>query len=128
MTGIQESLKSENFRLRSYQTEAVKFLITHRRSILALAPGTGKTPVALSALRDVGAQRTLVVCPKSVIRHWIDLAATWHPGLWVWNGTGTVKVRTTAREDAALIRSAPSALVINYESMRQDIEGLMAIS
>lgn len=128
MTETISNSENPEISLRKYQEEGLEFLLSHRRSVLALDPGTGKTPTALVALRDAGARRTLIVAPKSVVHHWEDMALTWWPELWTWIGTGTAKQRTLAREDAALISTAPQALVINYEAMRQDIDALSKIN
>jgi SNF2 family DNA or RNA helicase len=114
--------------LRKYQVEGVSFLLSHRRSVLALAPGVGKTPTTLVALRDASVLRVLIVAPKSVVHHWENLAMAWWPDLWTFIGTGTAKQRTVVREDVwTRGRTAPTALIINYEAMRQDIEALSKI-
>lgn len=129
MTETISNSKNPEISLRKYQQEGTKFLLSHRRSVLALAPGTGKTPTALAALRDAGALRTLIVAPKSVVHHWEDMAATWWPELWTFVGTGTAKARETAREDVwTRGRTLPTALVINYEAMRQDVDALAKIA
>lgn len=114
--------------LRKYQEDAVVFMNTHRRNILALDMGVGKTPTTLVALRNVGPRRTLIVAPKSVTLHWVDLMTTWWPELVGILGTGAQRQRERARENfefmAASDQNYPVALVINYESMRQDIESL----
>lgn len=128
MTETISNLENSEFLLRKYQQEGSEFLLSHRRSVLALDPGTGKTPTTLVSLRDAGALRVLVVAPKSVVHHWENLAADWWPELRTWIGTGTAKQRESARAYVATIsRGIPSALVVNYESMRIDIEALAAM-
>lgn len=127
-----ESKKSEIFGekrvLRSYQVSGVNFLRSHRRSILALDPGTGKTPTTLDALQWVGAKRVLVVAPKSVCMHWLDMMGAWWPEVIGILGTGSIRQREQRRElfeaDAA---RGPVALVINYEAMRGDVEAYAAL-
>jgi SNF2 family DNA or RNA helicase len=93
---------------------------------MAAAAGVGKTPLTLVALRDAGACRILVVAPKSVTFHWLDMMGTWWPGLTGVLGTGTARQREAMREFVEGISASgrPVALVINYESMRIDIESL----
>ena len=114
--------------LRPYQISGVDFLITHRRSILALDPGTGKTPTTLSALHKVRARRILVVAPKSVTMHWLNLMSAWWPEAVGILGTGTIRQREQARElFESMAVGAPVVLVVNYESMRIDVEFLGAL-
>jgi SNF2 family DNA or RNA helicase len=92
-----------------------------------LAPGTGKTPTTLVALQEAGPHRVLIVAPKTMVGHWIDLAAVWYPALQVVDGTGNRDLRQCAR---ALVRGKPerpTALVLNYEAMRTDVETLSDI-
>jgi len=52
------------------------------RVLLASAPGTGKTIIALRSLVESGGKGlpALVVCPASVLRNWKKEAAMWAPG------------------------------------------------
>lgn len=114
--------------LRPYQTEASRFLNTHRRGILALDPGTGKTPTTLISLRNVASHRILVVAPKSVCLHWLDMMGQWWPELVGVLGTGTAKQKEAARELFEFQTGrGPAALVLNYEAMRIDVESLGAL-
>lgn len=103
-------------------------MLAHRRCILGLSPGTGKTPTALVALRTAGPWRTLIVCPKSMVGHWIALAGDWYPELRAIDGSGSAAQRRAAREAVAGHPIAPTALVINYEAMRGDVDALAAIT
>lgn len=116
--------RSDKPTLRAYQVEGVDFLLRHRRGLLAWAPGTGKTPATVSALRAAGPQRTLVVAPKSVCHHWLDMMNDWWPGLVGVLGTGTAAQREAAREFVTGLGERPVALVLNYEAMRVDVEAL----
>ena len=69
--------------LRPYQQEGVAWLREHGyRALLADAPGVGKTPQVLVAIREDA--RTLcpvlVVCPASVVYNWQREASRWLPG------------------------------------------------
>lgn len=62
-------------------------------------PGTGKTPIAVRALRETpGAFPALVVGPSSTLSAWLDALARWAPDLRVCVLDGTPK--TTARRPA----------------------------
>ena len=84
--------------LRPFQREGVDYLAAHNwRVLLADAPGCGKTPQVLVAIRE-NAQRlcpALVVVPASVLRNWRWEAERWIPG---------VKVQVLDRQDTPLLR------------------------
>lgn len=120
--------------LRAYQHEALVHMAVTRRVIYADAPGTGKTA---TSLRWLDAMTTggpgLIVAPKPVLWHWIDQAETWAPDRRLLPGWGTPKARRSARED---VRQSPfghppahpsPVLVVNYETLRNDIEELHSI-
>lgn len=80
-------------RLRSYQREAVHYLLQRRRALLADDMGLGKTCSALSAARVVGA-KTLVVCPSYVRGVWANgEIAKWWPNTKVFCPQGIKKTR-----------------------------------
>lgn len=62
--------------LRTYQKEAVVFLLTHERAILADDMGLGKTATALAA-SSMATGRTLIVCPNYVRGVWRAEALKW---------------------------------------------------
>lgn len=69
--------------LRPFQREGVDFLAANGwRVLLADAPGCGKTPQVLVAMRENAAKLCpmLVVCPSSVAWNWRREAARWIPG------------------------------------------------
>lgn len=69
--------------LRPFQREGVDFLAANNwRVLLADAPGCGKTPMALVAIRENVAKLcpALVICPSSVALNWAREARRWLPG------------------------------------------------
>lgn len=69
--------------LRPFQRDGVDFLAANGwRVLLADAPGCGKTPQVLVAMRENAAKLCpmLVVCPSSVAWNWRREAARWVPG------------------------------------------------
>lgn len=113
--------------LRPYQIEALGQMRATGRFIYGDAPGTGKTATTLRWLAETGVQRALIVTPMNVLHHWEAEAAKWYPELIVIDGRGTkawrVGQRVMARSMGGL--DGPTALLLNYESMRQDIEHLV---
>jgi SNF2 family DNA or RNA helicase len=75
-------LKAKTLQLRPFQREDVEFLKRNRlRALVASAPGTGKTAVAIRAVVETpGALPALVVCPSSVMENWGREIAQWSPG------------------------------------------------
>ncbi len=71
-------------RLRSFQREDVDSIKRHRlRALVASAPGSGKTPIAIRALAETY-KRSLpaaVICPASVTLNWAREFGRWAPGI-----------------------------------------------
>ena len=53
-----------------FQKESVQFLINSSRSMLALAPGLGKTMASILAANALELDRILVICPTTLMRNW----------------------------------------------------------
>ena len=70
--------------LRPFQREGVDFIAQSGfRVLLADAPGCGKTPQALVAIRENAARLcpALIICPSSVVLNWQREARRWIPGV-----------------------------------------------
>lgn len=63
--------------LSPYQRVGVRYLADAGRAILADDVGLGKTCQAIRAVMEVGATRTLIVCPKSLIHNWKREISQW---------------------------------------------------
>lgn len=93
------------------------------RAIFAYAPGTGKTATTAAWLEADGCKRILVVAPNGpVLTHWALEGDEWGH-LLLGTGTGTPKQRAKMRE----LRDLGEGLIVNYETMRGDIDHLMAL-
>ena len=57
--------------LYPHQENAVKFLVTRKKAILADSMGFGKTASAIVASLAGGFQRILVICPASLKKNWV---------------------------------------------------------
>lgn len=62
----EETLQSD---LLAFQREAVGFMVKAERGLLGLAPGLGKTPISILAMKELGG-KTLVVCPFPLLYNW----------------------------------------------------------
>ena len=68
-----EVYKSE---LLAFQREAVGFMVKAERGLLGLAPGLGKTPISILAIKELGG-RTLIICPLPLLYNWKREIKTW---------------------------------------------------
>lgn len=60
-----------------FQKEAIQFMVEHKKVILALAPGLGKTACAIFAAKEAKAQRILVISPLSLMYTWKNEVLKW---------------------------------------------------
>ena len=70
-------------KLRTFQREDVDDIKAHGvRALVASAPGTGKTSIAISSILESKGQSTpaLIVCPASVTHNWKREFRMWAPG------------------------------------------------
>jgi hypothetical protein len=75
-----------------YQKEATAFEIKHKKCLMGLAPGTGKTASAIFAANELNPDKILVICPLSLtymwkqqIKKWLNKEAViWHGKIETW--------------------------------------------
>lgn len=65
--------------LRPHQETSRKFLATHPRAYLGDEPRVGKTPAAIMAAKDVGAECITVACPAVMVGTWQHEWYRWWP-------------------------------------------------
>lgn len=61
---------TDNFKLKPQQEQAIKFLTTRKKGILALQMGSGKTLASIVAAIEDGYEKILVISPASVKTTW----------------------------------------------------------
>lgn len=66
-----------NLKLRDYQIEGVKHLMSGQRRLLLDDPGLGKTCQALVAAASLGAKRILVIVPPATRWGWAEEVVRW---------------------------------------------------
>lgn len=71
---VLDSLGSTS--LLDQQKLSTSFLVKHRRALLGLAPGLGKTVCSLMAASELGGN-TLIVCPLTLTRNWRNEIWKW---------------------------------------------------
>ena len=89
--------------LHNYQKYAVDFIKKHEQSAVLLDCGCGKTVIALTAIRELGAKNVLVICPVRVAQVWADEIEKWEHlrGLKYSVAVGTASERVSALEREA---------------------------
>jgi len=97
--------------LYPFQKRAVGFLVTRPASLLALAPGLGKTICAIKAAQYSGKRRILVVAPLSLLHNWRQEIARF------WPDAAAVILRA-GDEFPALDDDRPAFVITNYEAAR----------
>ena len=96
--------------LSDYQQKAVGFLATARRAILADDPGLGKTPTAIRAVMEVGAQHPLVVTKKTLIHNWEVEIKKWARDYGAWTVTNYEQLEKVLKPFDVLIVDEAQAI------------------
>jgi SNF2 family DNA or RNA helicase len=104
-----------------HQRKAYEFAKRLPAAALFMDMGTGKSKVVVDLIVNRGIQRTLIVCPKSMLRGWPEKFLEDAPAEWL-AGTDIVVLdeRRTVRQRAELMRLAPSPVVfvVNFEAFQ----------
>ncbi len=106
--------------IRDYQLEAIQRLLAQDVLLLADDPGLGKTVVAcvsmMAHIQGGRVKRILVVCPKSMILHWVDHLTLWAPGVVVYLVQGH---RAMRKKDW---HSSAHVVLTDHETLAFDLE------
>lgn len=106
--------------LYSYQLAAVETILTHRRTVLGLQPGMGKTAVmqAVAAAIAAQGQRTIVVVPPSLrLSPWTHEFAADYP---------TLAVSVVEGQKAAAIDAAAQVVIVGDSVLSHRADDLIA--
>jgi len=123
----EQDLLQGDIRLRPYQRAGIHWLTWliehHLHSLLADDMGLGKTIQTAAALRHTMEKRTasvpsLIVCPKSVIRHWHRELKRCYPSLRVYEYIGS------GRDRKLWQRSYAGVVISTYNTVSRDIESI----
>lgn len=103
-------------RLWTHQEQALRFIRELPRAMLAMDMATGKTRVAIEAMKERGVRRALVLCPLSVIDTWKEEIAEYaeEQGYLVPALVGPVKNRAIVVD--TLKEHEPVVFLCNYEA------------
>ena len=101
--------------LYDYQHSAVRGMLDRKGFLLGDEMGTGKTVMALEAMRHAGKTYNLVVCPNSMKYRWAEEAATWFPGANVIVLDGSTKNKIAQLSPRPVTQTL---VIVNWESLR----------
>lgn len=120
MCAAMDALSAAGFdyrHLMAHQIHAVALALMGYSSFNGSEQGTGKTRSTLAALAACGAQRTVIVCPKSLVSEWREEAIKIDLPISVTAlGSGPVNLRVTSVPKRRDVRY-PTALILNYEAL-----------
>jgi SWI/SNF-related matrix-associated actin-dependent regulator 1 of chromatin subfamily A len=109
-----------DYRLREYQHEGADHLVRAGRAILADEPGLGKTAQALTAARELGVKRVLVVGPKTSAGVWDQESKIWYPEL---HAKGVHYYQGTKRKQLGALGAIEGLVITNYSLLKEVLQG-----
>lgn len=102
-----------------FQRDGVAFLLGRESALLADEMGLGKSIQAITAVRLLYRarviQRSLVVCPKSVLTDWSGKFAEWAPEL------QTTKIQGSAAARRKLWARLSHVYLVTYDTLKEDV-------
>lgn len=110
---LSQPLRARTFKPRPYQSEGIEFLRNNPRSILADAPGLGKTFQAAEASED----QTVIAVPLVLADQWADFLNDQYPG----DGVSVACYGDIIKRDAALQefgKDKARFLIVNHDMLR----------
>jgi len=127
---VEQDLRQEGMNLRPYQRSGIQWLTWladhYLHGLLADDMGLGKTIQTAAALRlalETSQSRlhSLIICPKSVIRHWHRELRRCYPALRVHEYIGPSRDRQLWR------RSYPDVVISTYDTVTRDIDLIVKV-
>lgn len=104
----------ENSILFPFQKEAVNFLITSERAMLALSPGLGKSASAIFAANELRVESILVICPLTLVLNWKKEIKRWiGKDAEIWRG------------NISNWKEYDSWVITNYETVARNIDDII---
>lgn len=114
---VLDKLKDyESFnKLREYQIEDVKFLAARKCAGCFNEQRTGKTPTALSVMKEKDVTKLLIIAPASTLYTWAKECRTW----WFEELPATVCDGSASKRKTIIESWTKGALIISYECLRE---------
>jgi SNF2 family DNA or RNA helicase len=104
-----------------HQKTAVGFIENNNGCLLYHGMGAGKSKSAIEALKKIGAQKSIIICPKQVIKTWIKQFAIHADNEFDLIAPLTGTVNKKAQEIEHRLNNKrdprPKVVIINYESV-----------
>lgn len=114
------------FEQRGFQDEAFEKLKTHRRHILGLPMGVGKTVVGVRALKEWAPRRSLIVPTERAILAWLKVMWIWYPEILERYAIVSKNLNKTGREKfwKTFGGNRDLSVITNYQLLTRDKEFL----
>ena len=101
-----------DIKLRPYQEEDVKKLLTKEKTACFNEQRTGKTPTAIMTMERRNVNRLIIVCPNSAIPIWANEYKTW-------TGKNATMIQGSTKEKEKLVNSwENNAIIVSYDSFK----------
>jgi SWI/SNF-related matrix-associated actin-dependent regulator of chromatin subfamily A-like protein 1 len=68
--------------LWGFQKASLEYCLSRNQSLIADAPGLGKTPMGIVYANEIGARRVLVICPAAIRKQWERRIKQWSTMRW----------------------------------------------
>lgn len=104
--------------LYGYQKQGSKVLAAMPNTILGDDPGVGKSKQALDAAVIRGAQRILVVAPKTLTYNWLAEVAKWYPEISAEVVPDLISGNSRRKGRDSFWTNIPQIVITNYEKLR----------
>jgi SNF2 family DNA or RNA helicase len=105
--------------LWEHQKKGVEFVENNPACLLYWSMGAGKSYTAIESIKKTGAKKTLIICPKAVIRTWVSQFKTHVPDEFnlIVPLKGTVKRKASDIENQLKAKrdSRPKVVILNYD-------------
>lgn len=104
-------------RLRPYQREDVMYLTHLPAAGIFNEPRTGKTPTAITLLKELKTKRNIIISPASLIWNWEKEVKEWYPEISV-----TVVTGTAAKRRTSYTSWKEGVLIVSKDTLKNDAE------
>ena len=115
------------FPLYPYQEETKNFMLKGS-CINASFCGSGKTITTIAAITELGHEKNLIICPKSVLLNWAKEINMWlGSSAAVFVANGSPKARKAVYEAFFALQGKPKYLILTYDTLRLSADPLKPV-
>lgn len=108
-------------KLREYQRKDLNYLMRMQCAGIFNEPRTGKTPLTIELVKHSRVNRTLIICPASLIWNWHKEFGIWYPEEKVTVVSGTPAKRHTIYNDYK-----EGVLIISKDTLKADVKNYLS--